>query len=68
MKRYIRSTHYIVYAKGKWNNTSQSGLFYRRSGSAEYSMPNDADRFSKDEADKICSQHGRYTWVKYPVK
>ena len=56
---------YVVYAEGTWNN--YRALFYKKKGGAQYTTESNADKFTEEEANKILTYKGKYTWKKKEV-
>lgn len=56
---------YVVYAEETWDN--YRALFKKNSGSAKYSSEADADKFTKEEAERLAKPTSNYNWVKKKV-
>ena len=54
---------YIIYADDTMTEDNKA-LFYIGNGKAQYMYSGDAPEFSKDEAEKLENQTGKYKWIK----
>lgn len=54
---------YIIYADDTMTEDNKA-LFYIGNGKAQYMYSGDAPEFSKDEAEKLENQNGKYKWIK----
>ena len=58
----MNKEEYVIYAEDTWCN--YRALFWCREGKPEYMSEANADKFTKEEAERRCPKgNGKYNWV-----
>lgn len=64
---YYDNSNYVCYASDVAPNNDGSRLYWKKGGGVRWCTERQADRFSAEEADRICNFKGSHTWVRAKV-